>query len=60
MFKQQVKSICQLHQQALELLKQGINLISTDEMTGIQAIERAYPTRSSKPKRNCETLPSGN
>jgi DDE superfamily endonuclease len=33
------------------LLEQGINLISTDEMTGIQAIERAYPTQPMKPKR---------
>ncbi len=43
--------ICQLHQQALELLQQGIHLISTDEMTGIQALERAVATRPMKPRR---------
>ena len=43
--------ICQLHQQALELLQRGIHLISTDEMTGIQALERAVATRPMKPKR---------
>jgi hypothetical protein len=46
-----VTYICQLHQQALELLQQGIHLISTDEMTGIQALERAFATRPMKPKR---------
>ncbi len=30
--------ICQLHQQALELLTQGIHLVSTDEMSGLQQI----------------------
>ena len=35
-FKQQVTDICELHQKALELLTQGIHLVSTDEMSGIQ------------------------
>ena len=43
--------ICQLHQQALELLQQGIHLLSTDEMTGIQALERAVATRRMKPRQ---------
>lgn len=43
--------ICPLHQQALELLQQGIHLISTDEMTGIQALERAVATRPMKPRQ---------
>ena len=44
--EEQVRTICQLHQQAVELFTQdGIHLISTDEMTGIQALERAHPTK---------------
>lgn len=30
---------------AAELLTQGIHLVSTDEMTGIQALERVHPTQ---------------
>ena len=36
-----VNSICT----AAELLTLGIHLVSTDEMTGIQALERAHPTQ---------------
>jgi hypothetical protein len=50
-FREQVKYICELHIEALELLKQGIHVVSTDEMTGIQALERAYPSHPMKPKR---------
>jgi putative transposase len=49
-FRQQVTYICQLHQQALELLTQGIHLVSTDEMSGIQALERVHPTLPMKPR----------
>jgi putative transposase len=31
------------------LAENGVQLISTDEMTGIQALERAYPTKSMIP-----------
>jgi transposase len=50
-FKEQVKYICELHQNALTLLEQGIHLISTDEMTGIQALERLFPTKPVRPKQ---------
>ncbi|MBA2750344.1 MAG: transposase [Tatlockia sp.] len=48
-FKQQSEQICQLYQQAQELNSNNIHIISTDEMTGIQALERAYPTDTVKP-----------
>jgi putative transposase len=35
----------------LKLLEQGIHLVSTDEMTGIQALERLFPTKLAKPKQ---------
>ena len=35
----------------MTLLKQGIHLISTDEMTGIQALERLFPSKPPKLKQ---------
>ncbi len=43
--------VCQLNGQALELYRQGIHLVSTDEMTGIQALEPAHETLPMKPGR---------
>jgi hypothetical protein len=40
-----VRSICDLHLSAAQLLESGIHVVSTDEMTGIQALERAHPTQ---------------
>lgn len=47
-FQQQVNTICQLHLSAQELFNQGVHLVSTDEMTGIQALERTHPTQPMK------------
>jgi transposase len=38
-----------LYQHAQPLAEQGVHIISTDEKTGIQAIERAHPTRPMQP-----------
>ncbi len=35
----------------MTLLQQGIHLISTDEMTGIQALERLFPSKPPKLKQ---------
>ncbi len=35
----------------MKLLEQGIHLISTDEMTGIQALERLFPSKKPKIKQ---------
>ena len=48
-FKKEVKQVCQLYRMALELHKQGIHVVSTDEKTGIQALERQYPSKGVKP-----------
>ena len=45
-FKQQVNQVCQLYLEAQQLQAQGVHIVSTDEMTGIQAIERADPTQA--------------
>ena len=47
-FNKQARKICQLYHQAQELHEQGIHLISIHEKTGIQAIERDYPTQSAQ------------
>jgi putative transposase len=44
-----VAAICLLYEQAQTLSQQGIHLVSTDEMTGIQALERARATLPMKP-----------
>lgn len=38
--------MCQLYKEAIKLQAQGVHIVSCDEMTGIQAIERAYPTET--------------
>lgn len=44
-FRQEVREICKLYHQAQELHEQGVHLLSTDEKTGIQALEHIHPTR---------------
>jgi hypothetical protein len=41
--------VCDLYKQAPQLHAQGIHLVSTDEKTGIQALERAAPTKLMRP-----------
>lgn len=48
-FDKQVKTVCNLYHQAPELKKRGVHLVSSDEMTGIQAKERRYPTKPPRP-----------
>jgi hypothetical protein len=42
-FRRQAAAVCGLYEQAGRLAEQGIHLVSTDEKTGIQALERLYP-----------------
>ena len=48
-FAQEVETVCDLYTQALELYLQGVHVVSTDEKTGIQALERSAPTQPMKP-----------
>ena len=41
---EQVSTVCEVYQAAPELAVQGTHVISTDEMTGIQALERLHPS----------------
>ena len=45
-FQQQVEVGCDTYADALDNYENGIHTISTDEMTGIQALERLFPTKS--------------
>lgn len=48
-FAQQVEIVCELYSQALELHQQGVHVVSTDEKSGIQALERSAPTLPMRP-----------
>jgi hypothetical protein len=37
--------VCDLYEQAAELHEQGVHLFSSDEKTGIQALERKHPDK---------------
>jgi hypothetical protein len=50
-FDAQVRVVCDLYRQALTLQAQGVHLLSSDEKTGIQALERIAPTRPMQPDR---------
>ena len=44
-YELQVKEICEIYRKAQELNTADIHLISTDEKTGMQALERIAPTK---------------
>lgn len=44
-FDKEVKTICEIYAEAPNLSKKGTHIVSTDEKTGIQALERKHPTR---------------
>ena len=48
-FSKEIQKICDLYAQALKLYEQGVKIMSVDEKTGIQALERLYKTLSVKP-----------
>jgi hypothetical protein len=42
-FRKEVREICKLYHQAQELHESGTHVVSVDEKTGIQALERVHP-----------------
>ncbi len=44
-----MQTVCQLYGQAADLKEQGVHVVSTDEKTGIQALERSAPTQPMQP-----------
>jgi hypothetical protein len=50
-FGRQVAEVCSLYEQAGQLAEQGIHVVSTDEKTGMQALERLHPDLPPGPGR---------
>lgn len=50
-FDRKVEDICKVYSQAKTLAEEGTKVISCDEMTGIQATERAAPDKPIEPGR---------
>lgn len=48
-YQANVETICETYRSAAELHEQGIHVISTDEKTGLQALERVHPTKPPRP-----------
>jgi hypothetical protein len=48
-FDAEVKAVCEHYAQALLLREEGIHLLSTDEKSSIQALERLHPTLPTRP-----------
>jgi len=48
-FDAETKAVCDRYIAAPRLHEQGSHLVCTDEKTGIQALERSYPTRPMQP-----------
>ena len=48
-FDEDVRRVCKTYEQAQSLSNEGVNTISTDEKTGIQALERAAEDKPMKP-----------
>lgn len=48
-FQRRVETICDIYSQAQQLHDEGVNVVSCDEKTGIQALERLHPTLPTRP-----------
>lgn len=48
-FQQQVEVVCDTYLEAVDRHEAGEHIVSTDEMTGIQALERKQPTKPMRP-----------
>jgi hypothetical protein len=48
-FDAQVKTVCELYAAAPQLHAQGVHVVSMDEKSGIQALERVVPTKPAQP-----------
>jgi transposase len=48
-FDAEVSRVCEHYAQALSLREEGVHLVSTDEKSGIQALERLHPALPTRP-----------
>ena len=52
-FATQVIDVCQVYHAAPQWAEQLVRVVSTDEMTGVQALERKAPDLAMTPARRC-------
>ncbi len=50
-FGQQASEVCEIYNNALELHRQGVRIVSNDEKTGILALQREHVTIPAEPGR---------
>jgi transposase len=55
-FYEDASEVCEIYAQAEELHEQGVHIISTDENSGIQAIERDHKTHPAEPNKQGKEL----
>lgn len=48
-FERRTQKVCEVYKKSEELENKAIHVMSTDEKTGIQALEHKYPTKLAKP-----------
>ncbi len=48
-FDAQVRAMCEHYAEAAQLNARGVHLVSTDEKTGIQVLDRTHPAPPMKP-----------
>ncbi len=48
-FEKRTQKVCEVYRNSKEFEEQGVHVISTDEKTGIQALEHKYPAKPAKP-----------
>ncbi len=48
-FERRVAAVCALYERVPELHEAGAHVVSLDEKTGMQAVERKYPTKPTRP-----------
>ena len=51
LFRRQLKEVCEIYKKAIHWHTQNIYVVSLDEMTGIQALERIAPSLPMKPRK---------
>jgi hypothetical protein len=44
-----VRDLCKLYHQATQLHEQGVHVLSTDEKTGMQALDPIHPNQPMRP-----------
>ena len=48
-FDREVRTVCECYAEALRLHEEGVHLVSTDEKSSIQALERLHPSLPMRP-----------